>query len=244
MLAMWLLVAAHASSAAKRVGGPRMSEQATNFLPPSSDALELARSIYELKSPPQLVLFATGGGAQTPAFLLSIPGASRSVLEVQVPYAKASLTQLLGAEPARYCSADVARNLASAAFERARLLQQPGVSTHTIGLGCTAALRAEPLRRGAHRAFVAVHTTEGVHELSLVLAKGARSRALEDAVVSRMALAALAHACGVAVPKQSGGADFWRLASDQNGSARVDREQMAHKFTPHSTPSGGVGLGG
>lgn len=207
-------------------------------LPPSSDALALARTIYDLPAPPQLVVYATGGGATLPAFLLTVPGASRTVLEVKVPYAEQSLVELLeGKAPSRFCSADVARRLAAAAYRRALALHRPpSPATPTFGLGCTAALRSEPMRRGTHRAFIAVHTSEGVHELSIVLAKGARSRELEDAVVSRAALVALAQACGVTVPQQEGGGDFWRLASDTPDSSRgkIKDEKLQHAFTAHA----------
>ena len=86
------------------------------------------------------------------------------------------LVQLLGSEPKKYCAPSVAHDLAAAAFERARALRE--ANGPAIGVGCTAALRSEPMKRGAHRCFVAVRTEGGTHELALTLAKGARSRQL------------------------------------------------------------------
>ena len=104
-----------------------------------------------------------------------------------------------------------------------------------MGLGCTASLRSEPMRRGAHRCFVAVRTPAGTHELALTLAKGARSREAEDAVVSRVALVALAHACGVeGAPHPERSASFWQLGADEAGSdARLSDEHLAVAFRPH-----------
>lgn len=39
------------------------------------------------------------------AWLLSVPGASRTVLDIRVPYNRASLADLLGHAPAVYASA-------------------------------------------------------------------------------------------------------------------------------------------
>ena len=212
--------------------------------PSSADAL--TRALYELQPAPQLVVFATGGGMQLAPMLLSTPGASRAVLDVQLPYSRSSLVQLLGGrEPASFCSADVAYDLAAVAFERARALnaeeqqqqQQdadadvgvdaesavPQSPSPIVGLGCTAALRSEPMNRGPHRCYVAVRTAAGTLSLELTLAKGARSRAAEDAVVSRVALVALAHACSVEGAPPPGGIDaaaFWQLAPDEDAASR------------------------
>ena len=68
------------------------------------------------------------------------------------------------------------------------------------------------MKRGAHRCFVAVRTEAGTHEVALTLAKGARSRLLEDAVVSHVAVLALAKACGVGLSAEQAGS--WRLPPD------------------------------
>jgi len=66
-----------------------------------SDAISLASTLYSLSPPPRLVAIITGGGAQLAPWLLATPGASRTVLEVTVPYARASLTSILGVAPDR-----------------------------------------------------------------------------------------------------------------------------------------------
>ena len=72
------------------------------------------------------------------------------------------------------------------------------------------------MNRGEHRCYVAVRTAQGTQELALTLTKGARSRELEDSVVSRVALAALAHACGVgSAPRPEDAASFWCLDADE-----------------------------
>ena len=204
-----------------------------------TDALSLVRRLHEQQQPRPSVLYVTGGGTQLMPWLLCVPGASRTVLEVQVPYAQRSFEQLTGEAPEQYCSAGAARLLAEAAFRRACELVDGGSSSgDCVGLGCTAVLRSEPPKRGKHRCFVAVHSAAGVRELELTLAKDAgRSRVCEDEVVSRCALLALATECGLDVP----GTEFWRLAGDEDGAAAAtEPEQLALTFTPHGGVSSDV----
>ena len=153
-----------------------------------SDCISLARKFHEQPQAPGLVLYLTGGGMQLAPMLLTVPGASRTVLELQVPYSQRSLRQLIDTEPDQYVSADVARRLARQAFLRAQELSGTAAAGGTaggrcLGLGCTAALRSEPPKRGAHRCFLALHSAAGVWELELTLNKAlSRSRALEDEV--------------------------------------------------------------
>mmetsp|Transcript_48788 Transcript_48788/g.157049 ORF Transcript_48788/g.157049 Transcript_48788/m.157049 type:complete len:227 (+) Transcript_48788:24-704(+) len=196
-----------------------------------ADALRLASSLYMLSSPPQLVALVTGGGAQLAPWLLATPGASNSILEFSVPYAKASLAAVLGHDPPQSVNAAVAESMAERAYERSVAL---GGGERSVGLGCTAALRSEPMRRGEHRCYIAVRSAAGVHCLALTLAKGARSREAEDAVVARAALATLARACGVDPPPLPGGGPFWKLASDDplapEVAARLDAEHADETF--------------
>jgi len=124
-----------------------------------ADALRLASSLYMLSSPPQLVALVTGGGAQLAPWLLATPGASNSILEFSVPYAKASLAAVLGHDPPQSVNAAVAESMAERAYERSVAL---GGGERSVGLGCTAALRSEPMRRGEHRCYIAVRSAAGV----------------------------------------------------------------------------------
>src|SRR5271155_693836 len=92
------------------------------------------------------VLAVTGGGAGLAAWLLGVPGASRGVLEVQVPYHEESLVQFLGRRPESFCSTATVRLLARRAQERARGLV-PG--RRVAGVACTASLRSDRPKRGS-----------------------------------------------------------------------------------------------
>ena len=119
-----------------------------------------------------LVMAVTGGGASLPGWLLAVPGASRTVLEVIVPYHEDSLTQFLGHRPESFCSVGTSQELARRALERARWLL-PG--RPIAGLACTASLRSDRPKRGPHRFHASVCHAGRIETWSLTLTKEARS---------------------------------------------------------------------
>jgi hypothetical protein len=95
----------------------------------------------------QWALALTGGGASAAGELLSVPGGSRTILEIVVPYHERALADYLGHEPDSYCSLATGQALARRTLERARWLA-PGAAVY--GLGCTASLVSERPKRGDH----------------------------------------------------------------------------------------------
>ena len=131
------------------------------------------------------VYYITGGGSQFIAEVLSAPGASRSVLEMTVPYATSALTDLLGREPEQSCSAATARTMAMAAFQRAqRLSATLDDAVRPFGLACTASLATDREKRGRHRAHVAVQTEWETHfaEIDLYGDRASEEAQLLDAL--------------------------------------------------------------
>ena len=163
---------------------------------PPDDVGDLVELIHA--APAVAVVAVTGAGSAALAWLLAVPGASRTLLEGTVPYARSALRALLGADPADHVSRETAIAMARAARARAEML---GAEDHAgvpvIGLACTATIATDRAKRGAHRCWVAAATAGGVDTYGLVLEKGARARADEEALVSRLVLHALALACGV-----------------------------------------------
>jgi nicotinic acid mononucleotide adenylyltransferase/nicotinamide mononucleotide (NMN) deamidase PncC len=147
------------------------------------------------------VLSVTGGGAGAAAALLSVPGGSRSILEVVVPYDEQALCDFLGHRPASYCSEQTASSMARRALERARWL---AAGEAVVGVGCTASLRSDRPKRGDHRFHLAVQTAGHVLTSSLTLAKGARDREAEEAVLDRVLLNAMAESFGLAERVEGG----------------------------------------
>jgi len=145
------------------------------------------------------VLAVTGGGAGLAAWLLSVPGASRGVLEVLVPYHEESLCQFLGYRPGSFCSAETTRLLAHRALERARWLAAAS-QRRLAGVACTASLRSDRPKRGPHRLHLAICRPGRMDSWSLTLTKEARSRAEEEDVVDRVLLNLVLTSLGVGEP--------------------------------------------
>jgi len=151
----------------------------------------------------RLVLAVTGGGSGAIAELLRVPGASRTVLEAVVPYARGSLAGFLGGECEQLCSDRTARAMAMAAWQRAVKLVdesadgEPDGTQRTAGVACTASLASDRPKRGPHRAHIAVQTEATTRTASVNLAKGHRSRSEEEDLIARLVLNHVASACGV-----------------------------------------------
>jgi hypothetical protein len=145
------------------------------------------------RAPCKCGLAVAGGGAGAVAMLLAVPGASRTVLEVVVPYDDRALAELLGRRPERFCSSETGRALAERSYARARWLapQEP-----VVGVGCTVSLATDRPKRGDHRLHVAVISPSPTL-YSLTLTKGARDRAGEEEIVDLVLLNALAEAFGI-----------------------------------------------
>ena len=157
----------------------------------------LITAIHE--SPRRGVLTVTGGGSGVLSALLSVAGASATVLEANVPYAEGSLVDWLGFSPPQACSDETARALAVRAFVRATELGGD------FGFAVTASLRTVKPKRGEHRAHLAFHDAATTQTWDLALEKDAGSRADEERTVTQTALAALAAALGVGAPAKLAG---------------------------------------
>jgi hypothetical protein len=145
-------------------------------------------------SPFRTVWALTGGGSSVAGLLLSVPGGSRSVLEMTIPYCETALADYLGWRPDQYCSAGTARDLALAARKRARRLDPQAV---VLGLGGTASLRSDRPKRGDHRVHIAAAARDRTLAQSLTLTKEARTRVQEEDVVARLLLNIAAEAAGL-----------------------------------------------
>jgi hypothetical protein len=152
-------------------------------------------------TPRQLCLALAGAGSQALAWMLAVPGGSRTLLEALIPYNRLALDDFLGFSPAQYASAGTALALAARAAARAEELQGDGeLPAALAGLACAAAIATEPPRRGSHRAAVARWDAEGFAIYELVMAKGRRDREGEEDLVSRLVLRAVAEVMGLEAP--------------------------------------------
>ncbi|KAJ7528033.1 hypothetical protein O6H91_16G080600 [Diphasiastrum complanatum] len=121
-------------------------------------------------SPTQAVLFISGGASQALGWLLSVPRASRTVLEARVPYSKMSMLHLLHKVPSQYVNSEVADEVALAAYNHALTLS---------------------------RCHIAARTQSCILKYDLVLSKGWRDRFGEENVTSRLLIKAVSDICGI-----------------------------------------------
>jgi hypothetical protein len=137
----------------------------------------------------------SGGGAQAVARLLEVPGASRTVLEIVVPYSETAMVSFLGGKPDQLCSAAAARAMAMAAYMRA--CRSDSSDLPKAGVGCSASLATDRPKRGPHRIHLALQTAAVTVTWSLELLKDQRSRLEEEDLAGRLVLNTVARACNL-----------------------------------------------
>ena len=141
------------------------------------------------------VVSVAGAGTAAISWLLGVAGASRTVLEILVPYASSSLIEFVGEEPQQFVSEDTAVAMAKSAYRRALNLREGGEPV--VGIACTATIATDRTKRGDHRCHIAAWSAAGVATYNLTFVKGLRDRAGEDAVASMLVLRALSYAAGL-----------------------------------------------
>ena len=161
----------------------------------------------------RLALCVTGGGARAVSWLVGVAGASRSILEAQIPYSASALEEYLGERVESAVTPEVAVEMARAARRRAERLAGRGEAV--AGVGCTAGIATDRPKRGGHRCYVAACSADGVTTYGLRFVKGLRDRDGEDELVSRLVLRAAAEGVGapysLELPLEHG--TSWRLAT-------------------------------
>lgn len=149
----------------------------------------------------QCALAITGGGSRAISELLTLPGASASILEVVVPYSGQALTDYLGGLPDQSCSESTARAMAMAAFQRACQLSTADAKA-LRGIGVTASLATNRPKRGPHRIHIAWQSAMQTVVHSCQLDKGPRDRGEEEQLATELVLATVAEACGLDIQLQ------------------------------------------
>lgn len=107
--------------------------------------------------------------------LLQHPGASRFVLEVQIPYSPEAMFDYLGEKLDQFCSAKAAVIMAGRALERALVFTlSSNAGFPILGISCTAALQTNRERRGSDRAFICLKSRKEELVRELELSPGSR----------------------------------------------------------------------
>jgi nicotinamide mononucleotide (NMN) deamidase PncC len=128
-------------------------------------------------------IVVTGGGSGAVHALLSHPGASRFVVEAQIPYSPEAMFDYLGENLEQACSSMAAVTLARRAFERALVFSLSSKASFPIlGIACTSALQTNRERKGEDRAFVCIKSRR--KEVARTLEVSPGSRAEQEAELS------------------------------------------------------------
>jgi len=140
-------------------------------------------------------IVVSGGGSGAVHALLSHPGASRFMLEAQIPYSPEAMFDYLGEKLDQFCSAEAAATMAERAFERALVFSLSSKAGFPIlGIACTAALQTNRERKGSDHAFACIKSRKGeiVRELELP----ASSRIEQEEAVGKALLSMVAEFVG------------------------------------------------
>ena len=131
----------------------------------------------------------SGAGASAAQWLLSVPGASNTILEIVIPYGYRAMENYLGWLPAKNVAQKTGECLAAAAYLRARDFSEAGEAV--LGLSCTAGIITNRPKKGPHHAYVSIRSREKTTIRYLQLKKGLRDRKGEELIVSQLILLAL-----------------------------------------------------
>jgi len=184
-------------------------------------------------APTRLVYDFAGAGVSALSQLHAVGGSSRTLLEATDRYAPRSLEEGVGAPVVHAVDPEVAVALARRARARARHLA--GVGESVAGVGLTATIATDRVKRGEHRVWVAAADGVATRLAGVVFRKGARDRDGEERLVGRLALRLMAEAKGVlrevALDLLAGegvertllpGAEFAAFAAGQRASLAID----------------------
>jgi hypothetical protein len=141
----------------------------------------------------KLVLEFAGAGSLGLAWLHAVAGSSRTLVEATDRYSPMSMAALLRGEPERFVSRETAEAMAEQAYWRTMALTDG--ETECLGVGCTATIATDRVKKGEHGCWIAVRDRHGVGAYGLVIAKGARDRLGEEILVSSLLIHAIAVAC-------------------------------------------------
>ena len=160
-----------------------------------SQYLEIIQKIHS--SPFRFVLVSSGGGTNAISEILKVAGASESVLEAYVPYARESLDYYLLKQPDHYCSLDTTLSMAAKAYSAAKKIAPGSNPKNLLGVAVTASLATNYSKKGDHKFFIAIQTYKYSSSFSYSFVKGELTREEEEQVVTDHIIKAIAQSCEV-----------------------------------------------
>lgn len=174
------------------------------------------------------VFYVTGGGSLLLANLLTVPGASATVLDARIPYAETAFEETIRQELKQACSSKAARTLAMQAFVKARELDSSG---NLFGLGVTASLASNRKKKGRLRAYIALQTASK-SQVSELFFSTDTSRMEQERLLADTSLLKLA--CGLSIKDSSEAKDSDRVANATESISRLLGEKSCFVGNPQS----------
>jgi hypothetical protein len=166
-----------------------------------------AKAVAKLikQSDAKIAFATTGGGSGIGSLLVNVPGVSKILYDVSLPYGRASFNRLVGRDWKAstgngYCSLPAATALTQATFMRMQedvfTTEGPG-RYNIIAVGLSAAIPTSRLMKSGTRLHAAVRTPDGLFVLSLKFNQRRFTRQagneLCDIVALNLVLTALGH---------------------------------------------------
>tara|TARA_A100001037_G_scaffold167377_1_gene150465 strand:+ start:7300 stop:8439 length:1140 start_codon:yes stop_codon:yes gene_type:complete len=142
----------------------------------------------------KICLVVAGAGNQAVSWLLNVPGASNTILDISIPYSENAMSEILDGLPESIVSQTAACSMAVRSFINAKRYCE--TETEVLGISCTATIATNREKRGDHRVVIGVCSQNKLRTYSLILTKGARNREQEDLVVSTLLLHVIAQYSG------------------------------------------------
>ena len=162
---------------------------------------ELIKKIHQ--SPFKVTIVSSGGGTEAISSLLQVPGASNTILESYIPYAKESMDAYLNKKPDHYCSMQTCLSMAANAYKSCSKIASETKSKYLIGISITASLATTYTKIGDHKFYIVLQTSSYTKSVACILEKNTRSRKEEEELIANYVMHLLGEACGIKVDKPS-----------------------------------------
>ena len=162
---------------------------------------ELIKKIHQ--SPFKVTIVSSGGGTEAISSLLQVPGASNTILESYIPYAKESMDAYLNKKPDHYCSMQTCLSMAANAYKSCSDIASKTKSKYLIGISITASLATTYTKIGDHKFYIVLQTSSYTKSVACILDKNTRSRKEEEELIANYVMHLLGEACGIKVNKPS-----------------------------------------
>jgi phosphopantetheine adenylyltransferase len=155
----------------------------------------------------RFVITTTGGAFSSGSYLMSRPGASSTVVQLNGPYAQEATVKYIKEPTESFASLKAANELSITSLKQCRDLLYQEKYTF-IGVGVTAALATNRWLKGDHRMHIVITTDINRFTFSLNLYKGFppdpetpekifRTRAQEDDLCGKLVIFAIAYICKI-----------------------------------------------